>query len=103
MLLGIIKYINEEEHTPATLDKILHAYVAAFGGDKNLPDASSLSHMLEDLCNAGYLEKSSKMEQGSTKPVDTYKIKAAEKLSEKEARIVANTVRVLEFISGRRG
>ena len=88
---------------PANLNDIWRAHVAAFGGSKNLPDAFSLSHMLEDLCDAGYLEK--KIEQGSTKlPFVTYTItNVAEKLSEKEARIVANTVRVLEFISGRRG
>ena len=94
MLLGIIKYINEEEHKPANLDEILHAYDAAFGGSKNLPDASSLSPMLENLCNVGYLEK--KIEQGSTEVAYTV-TNVAEKPSEKEDRIVANTVLALEF------
>jgi len=102
VLLGIIKYINEEKHMPATLDEILHAYVAAFGGSNHLPDASSLSPILEDLCNAAYLEKSSKIEQDSTEV--TYTVtNVAEKLSEKEARIVTNTIRALEFVSGKRG
>jgi len=102
VLLGIIKYINEEKHMPATLDKILQAYDATFGGSSNLPDASSLSHMLEDLCNAGYLEKSSKIEQGSTEVTYTI-VNVAEKLNETEARIVANTFLALKFVSVRRG
>ena len=102
VLLGIIKYINEEEHKPANLNDIWRALVDAFGGSKNLPDAFSLSHMLEDLCNAGYLEKSSKIEQGSTEV--TYTVtNVAEKLNETEARIVTNTIRALEFVSGKRG
>jgi len=101
-LLAIIRYINEEKRVPATFNEIYRAHVDAFGGSRNLPDDFLLSRMLKDLCNAGYLKKSLKMEQGLR--FVTYTItNGVEKLNEKEVRIVANTIRTLELVSMRRG
>lgn len=95
VIWSIIKYINDNNKTPATLAEIQRLCWIAFGGKDIIPTGQGLRELAEGLCKSGY---ASKIDNNAYNPA--YVALPSAELENKS--VVRNTIKLLEALSARR-